>query len=272
MRRLHFFRAFLIVIVSCSIMVLFTPGPCHAAKKKILVVFSGLDYISLKEGKTHQTGFFLSELAVPLKALTVAGYQIECASPDGTKAAVDRSSDNRQFFKSDEEYKEARRLIDNPYICSPEKLSTYGEADLKEFAGIFLPGGHAPMEDLYRHKKLGYILRYFHKNNKPTALICHAPVALLSAKQGEEWIYRDYVMTAFSDQEEQEAEKAGSLGGHVQFYISDLLAAAGARMSFAPGLWESHVVRDRELITGQNPASAEEFAKVFIEALKERMK
>ncbi len=256
----------------CLAALLFSPGPCQAAKGKILVVFSSVDYISLKEGRNHQTGFFLSELAVPLKALFEAGYGIECATPDGNKPVVDRRSDNRKFFKSDEEYKAARKLLDNAEICSPEKLSSYTEADLKVFDGIFIPGGHAPMEDLYRNKQLGFVLRYFNKTGRPTALICHAPVVLLSARKGEEWVYRGYAMTAFSQKEEQESEKPDALNGHVLFYITDALEKAGAKLSFAPGLWESHVVRDRELITGQNPASAEEFVKVFLEALKERKK
>jgi len=263
---------FLLLLALFSTSVFFPAAPCQAAKGKVLVIFSGVDYVSLKEGMPRKTGFFLSELAVPVRALLAAGYSIESASPDGTRPVMDKKSDSRSFFKSDEEYREAKKLLGHPDICAPEKLSSYTEADLKSFDGIFIPGGHAPMEDLWRNKPLGFILRYFHKCGKPTALLCHAPVALLSAKKGDEWIYRGYSMTAFSAPEEQEAEKNGTLGGHVLFYITDSLAKAGAKMSFAPTPWESHVVKDRELITGQNPASADEFTKVFLEALNERKK
>lgn len=43
--------------------------------------------------------------------------------------------------------------------------------------------GHAPLEDLKDDKDLGRILLHFHRAQRPTAIICHAPIALLSAKQ-----------------------------------------------------------------------------------------
>lgn len=39
------------------------------------------------------------------------------------------------------------------------------------------------MEDLKADKDLGRILRHFHTKQRPTAVICHAPIALLSAQQ-----------------------------------------------------------------------------------------
>ena len=41
--------------------------------------------------------------------------------------------------------------------------------------------GHAPLEDLKLNKDLGRILLHFHAAQRPTAIICHAPIALLSA-------------------------------------------------------------------------------------------
>jgi len=43
--------------------------------------------------------------------------------------------------------------------------------------------GHAPLEDLKDDKGLGRILLHFHRAQRPTAVICHAPIALLSAKE-----------------------------------------------------------------------------------------
>lgn len=36
------------------------------------------------------------------------------------------------------------------------------------------------MIDLHNNQNLGYIINHFHRHNKPTGLICHGPVALLS--------------------------------------------------------------------------------------------
>jgi putative intracellular protease/amidase len=240
---------------------------CDAGEGKILVVFSGARTITLQGGGTHVTGYFLSEMAIPLKLLLDAGYEIECASPGGVEPVMDMSSDSRQFFHNEKDYIEAKRMAEMPQIRKPGKLSSYGRSELQHFDGIFLPGGHAPMADLHKDRDLGEILRYFHHEGKPTALLCHAPVALLSAREREGWIYRGYRMTAFSDNEEKEAEKSGSLGGSVSFYICDALREAGAEIQCGEMMWQSNVVKDRELITGQNPGSAEHFSEVFLGAL-----
>lgn len=239
----------------------------YAQQGKILVVLSGADYISLKGGGTHKTGYFLSEMAIPSKLLKNAGYEAEYANPTGAEPVMDKTSDSRQFFASEEDYLDAKRLAQDKKLLKPRKLSSYNNDELRRFDGIFIPGGHAPMTDLYRDADLGRMLRFFHKSKKPTASICHGPVSLLAAREGDSWIYKGYSMTAFSDAEEKEAEKSGLLGGNVLFYVCTALTDAGARISHADKLWQSHVVRDRELITGQNPASCEEFSKVFLEAL-----
>ena len=49
-----------------------------------------------------------------------------------------------------------------------------------QFDAIYIPGGHAPMQDLLTDKQLGKVLTAFHKAGKPTALVCHGPIALMS--------------------------------------------------------------------------------------------
>jgi putative intracellular protease/amidase len=124
------------------------------------------------------------------------------------------------------------------------------------------------MEDLFRDPQLGKILVQFHAEGKPTGLICHAPIALLSAKEVQSpWIYEGYRLTVFSTKEEQQEERSGALDGELNYYVADALASAGAHV-FNSEPWTSEVIRDRELITGQNPMSAEIFAEKFLEALQ----
>jgi putative intracellular protease/amidase len=42
----------------------------------------------------------------------------------------------------------------------------------------YVPGGHAPMQDLLADPALGRLLRAFHAEGKTTALVCHGPIAL----------------------------------------------------------------------------------------------
>jgi putative intracellular protease/amidase len=141
------------------------------------------------------------------------------------------------------------------------------------------------MQDLLMDKDVKRVLEHFHANKKPTALICHAPIALLAAlpKAGEfvkamragdvggakrhakGWLYAGYNMTIFSTSEEQVAEKS-QLGGEMLFYPQNGLANAGGRVNVAKD-WSSNVVVDRELITGQNPFSDEAFVNALLNSL-----
>ena len=127
------------------------------------------------------------------------------------------------------------------------------------------------MEDLYKDVDLGRVLRHFHRASKTTALICHGPVALLSAAvTGKPWAYKGYKMTAFSNAEERQVEDQGGLsGGKAPFYIADALTSLGGIVQEAKP-WKSFAIRDRELITGQNPMSDGRFTQLFLESLIEQ--
>lgn len=267
--KMKFFAACVIVL---SVLFSLVSGVISSAaaepKEKILVVLSGVDYVSLNDGSTHETGFYLSELATPLRILASKGFEFEFANPTGRQAVMDKTSDALNYFKDEKDHAAAKELLNNKDFKAPKKLSSYGDDNLAGFAGIFLPGGHAPMEDLYRDADLGRILAYFHKAGKPTALICHAPVALLSAapESGKDWIYKGYKMTMFSNEEEAQAEKALKLSAGFKFRIEDRLAGLGAVVNNAKP-WQSNAVSDRELITGQNPMSDEKMTELFLDAL-----
>lgn len=75
-----------------------------------------------------------------------------------------------------------------------------------------------------------------------------------------------YHVTVFSTGEEEALEGPNGLGGYVQFYPVNALAEAGAHVDTFTN-WHPNVVVDRELITGQQPMSAEEFGKTLIAKL-----
>jgi len=54
----------------------------------------------------------------------------------------------------------------------------------------------------------------------------------------------------------------------MKFYPQTALQQAGAKFSSNAAPWTGHVVVDRELITGQNPASALEVGQRLVERLK----
>jgi len=244
--------------------------------------------LTLKDGAKHPTGFYMNELGVPLKALIDAGYTPVFADPEGNTPTMDSGSDKQALFASEEEYNQVKALLNScDQLKHPSALSKIASGDLNQYSGIFIPGGHAPMEDLWKDPSLGKILRHFHEKKQPTAMICHGPIALLSSLDSPEsfvsamekdkstkpkgnWIYSGYKMCVFSDEEEKPNEP-GKLGGYMLFYPQDALKAAGGEMSEAAPR-QSNVVQDHELITGQNPFSDKKLAATLLEALAKQKK
>ncbi|MES2901746.1 MAG: type 1 glutamine amidotransferase domain-containing protein [Pseudomonadota bacterium] len=242
----------------------------------VLVVLSDAHSLELKDGKRFATGFYLNELMQPVKLLRDAGHQLTFATPLGKTPAVDKNSVDAMYFGGDRQALAVHsKLLDELRItdASASAVVSLDEIERRGYGrydAVYIPGGHAPMQDLLTSPKLGKLLRAFHAAAKPTALVCHGPIALMAAMDdapgyarklaGQQtvavpnWIYKGYQVTVFSNVEE-EASKAQLNGGQMKFYPQSALEQAGLRFS-AAAMWQPHMVVDRELITGQNPASA----------------
>ncbi|KAL4790372.1 isoprenoid synthase domain-containing protein [Aspergillus venezuelensis] len=214
------------------------------------------------------SGFFLMELAKPLQKLLDAGHEITFASPLGKEPQPDPNSESLlafagNFYERKRENELLQRMKNENGFSTPRKLSTISAEELQTFAGIFIPGGHAPLADLGDDKDLGRILTYFHKENKPTAAICHGPYALLSTKAfgSGEFLYKGYKITSWSDAEEKVMESM--LRGEVE-KVESRLREEGAEM--VTGLSEKvgYTTLHRELVTGGNPMAAEELGERFV--------
>ncbi len=278
----------------------------QSSKGKVLVILSSENKITVVKDRatgetvSHPTGFFLSELMVPVKKIMDAGYTPVFSNPKGNEPIMDAASDSALWFGNNEsEYRTHRKLCEELRICGDRTVGNGKQIPLNplhdwrggldQFVGVLIPGGHAPMEDLWKDSELGIILRHFHEKKKPTAAICHGPIALLSAltdpkdyiaallkgdveairESAEGWIYKDYRMTVFSTKEEQQEEPGQDnvLGGYVRFYPDEALDSAGGQVSVRANKWKNYTVRHKELLTGQNPLSDHAFASTFVRML-----
>lgn len=261
----------------------------NAQAANVLVVLSDSDHLDLKDGKVFSTGFYLNELMQPVKLLLDAGHTVTFATPTGKAPTLDRSSDDKMYFNNDVAALQTHKaLLEKLKITSPGEspvisLSRVEQVGYEHFDAVYIPGGHAPMQDLLHSQALGKLLNNFHQTGKTTALVCHGPIALLSTltdptvftRQLEtgkttttnNWTYAGYTFTVISNQEEEIAK--GLLnGGAMKFYPQTALEKAGGVFSSNTAPWASHVVVDRELVTGQNPASALAVGKTLVDRLK----
>src|SRR5258705_1537505 len=158
------------------------------------------------------------------------------------------------------------KLLKIPGFQHPVALSSLSDAQLSEFDAVFAPGGHGPMVDLADNPDVSRLLAALHARHAPIAALCHGSAILLSAPERADglWLFDGYRMTAFTDEEEDQTE-AGRLG--MEWLLDIALKNAGAVFDDGPSAWISHVVVDRNLITGQNPGSTEATADAVIKKL-----
>jgi putative intracellular protease/amidase len=254
----------------------------------VLVVLSDQDKLDLKDGKVMQTGFFLNELMEPVQTFIAAGHTVVFATPSGKAPSADQKSDDVNFWGGNEQARqESKALLATLKLTASSGSPAISLAQVKKvgydkFDAVFVPGGHIPMQDLLKNQELGELLTNFHHQQKVTGLTCHGTIALLSAipsarayvgqleagqrTQPSQWIYSGYKMTAFTNEEEEQA-KGFLNGGHMKLFPQDGLVAAGANFVEAKP-WSSNVVEDRELISGQNPQSAKAVAQAMVKRLR----
>lgn len=223
---------------------------------KVLVVLTSHDQL----GDTgNKTGFWVEEFAAPYYVMADAGVDVTIASPKGGQPPIDPKSALPEFqteatkrFDAD---KELQAKLANSMI-----LSEVGEQD---YDAVFYPGGHGPLWDLANDKTSITLIEDFWKNNKPVAAVCHAPGVFRFVKDSDGTpLVKGKKVTGFSNSEEE----AVQLTDIVPFLVEDELIKLGGDYSKGED-WSSYVLKDGNLITGQNPGSSEETAKELLALL-----
>lgn len=222
----------------------------------ILMVLTSHDRLG-DTGK--KTGFWLEEFAAPYYTFLDAGVNLTLVSPAGGQPPLDPSSDTEdaqtEFTKRFKNDNEAQQRLANT-----KKLA---DVKAEDFDSVFYPGGHGPLWDLAVDKNSINLIENFVKQNKPVAFVCHSPAALKNVKVDGEYLVKGKKVTGFSNSEEQGV----GLTDVVPFLLQDALKADGGNYEKGTD-WESYVVEDGLLITGQNPASSEDTAKHLLNKLK----
>src|SRR6202021_204593 len=153
-------------------------------KGKVLVLVSSGHGLPLKDGKVYTgAGYYHKDPTVPVPALMEEGYEITFANPKGNTPQMDVDSAVADFFGGDEarlqDYLKFRDTLTG--LKTPTRISEVIASGLDQYDAVFVPGGHGPMMDLLDDPDAGTVMRHFHATSKPTAVLCHGPISLLSA-------------------------------------------------------------------------------------------
>ena len=182
------------------------------------------------------------------------------ASPKGGQPPLDPKSDEADSqteatsrFKQDAAAQAA--------LARTAKLS---DISAQGIDALFYPGGHGPLWDLAEDSDSIKLIESMSAAGKIVAAVCHAPGVLrhVKAPNGSPLVNGRQV-TGFANSE----EAAMQLTNVVPFLVEDMLVGNGG--IYRKGAdWQSFVVTDGKLITGQNPASSAEAARAVLTQLQ----
>jgi len=243
--------------------------------KTLLTILTNAEHLTLTDGEEYPSGFWAEEFAVPYQMFKKAGYDVDLATLGGIAPTVDKSSIDPDFMKwvrpsfmQIDDVAAAARYRDviekTEGMRSPKDLALLTRDDVASYAGIYIVGGHGCMEDMPASPAMTRFLLSVLALDKPLASVCHGPTAFLSPRDmtGQS-PFATYRVTCFSHVEEFHTKINGRLPLVLEIEVKRL----GMDYSKAPYPWGSHVVVDRNLVTGQNPFSSDSVAKHFLDLL-----
>ena len=232
--------------------------------KTLLTILTNAAHLTLTDGEEYPSGFWAEECAVPYQMFKEAGYAVDFATLGGIAPTVDKSSIDPDFMKwvrpSFTQIDDAaaaakyRKTIEQAGgLRSPKDVARLTRDDIASYDGIYIAGGHGCMEDMPASPPMTRFLLAVLALNKPLASVCHGPFA-------------GYRVTGFSHVEEFYTR----VNGRLPLVLEIELKRLGLEYSKGPYPWASHVVVDRNLVTGQNPFSSEAMAKQFLDLLEKQ--
>lgn len=219
---------------------------------------------TLADGSNHPTGFWAEELVAAHKTFRDAGWEVEIATPGGVTPSVDENSLKPEYTGADDAaIGRLKQYLDDlgDELAKPSKLE---DVDADEFDVLFAPGGHGPMQDLAHSAAMGGLLINMLDADKTVSAVCHASAALLSADRPDgSWAFDGYRLTGFSNAEEE----AIGLAPVAAWLLEDRLRERGGRYESGE-MWAPFIVTDRNLHTGQNPASSGPLAEHLVATVR----
>lgn len=211
----------------------------------------------------RKTGLWLSEVIHIYHAAKEQGFDITIASPQGGTVPIDPESLKPLVVDR----------LSKTYFKDPEFIKGLKHSkSLKEMAGgdfdcVYLVGGHATMYDFPDDVTLHRIVKEQYEGKKLVAAICHGVGGLLNVKlSNEEYLIKGKRLAGFDWFEETLARREKE----VPFNLEAALKQRDVtyKKAFIP--MTSKVVVDGNLITGQNPFSSKELARVVMQQFKSK--
>ncbi|KML11649.1 thiamine biosynthesis protein ThiJ [Bacillus safensis] len=215
--------------------------------KKVLLVST-----SSPEMNGHPTGLWLEELAEPFHIFKENELEVQIVSIQGGTVPIDKNSIPEGVPA---QYQDVYELLQDTKALTDVNPSDYD--------GIFFSGGHGPMIDFASNQLVADAILAVSDKNGAIGAVCHGVSAFVDVKdQNGKSFIEGKKITGFTNEEED----AVQLTSKVPFLLETKLREQGAAfekgVAFAP-----FAVVDGQIITGQNPGSSAETARLFVKTI-----
>ena len=222
----------------------------------ILMVLTSHDRLGASDKKT---GVWLEEFAAPYYAFKDAGANVTLASPRGGQPPLDPRSDAANF-QTEDTHRFRRDRAAQADLANTVRLSGISAGD---HDAVFYVGGHGVMWDVAEDAASIRLIEAMFAANKPVAAVCHGSAVFrhTRAPAGAPLV-RGKKVAGFTNTE----EAAVGLTEVVPYLVEDMLKQNGGIYSKADN-FQPHVMKDGNLVTGQNPASSKGVAAAVVDLL-----
>ena len=184
-----------------------------------------------------------------------AGCDVSLASVTGGKIPIDAGSLSDTFKTAND-----KRFEESGDVSKLESSTAISAVALESFDCLFLAGGHGTCTDF--PDGAADVVSKAYAAGKVVGAVCHGPMGLVKATDGDKPLVAGKKIAAFTDIEEGQVQ----LTEKVPFLLEGKLKELGAE--FVSGdPWSETAVADGRLITGQNPQSSVKAAKLCLEAM-----
>lgn len=213
-----------------------------------------------------KTGLFWSEAIHPLRFFEQAGFEVDIVSETGT-FGVDEHSISDQFLSAEElkEYKDQNSDVNKKF----KQIKKASSCKAEDYGIFYAAGGHATLFDFPKAEGLLNLASGIYANGGVVAAVCHGPAIFESLKDKDtgELLGKGKSLTGFTTLGEQQMGVEHLVHKYNLKMNQEVFEEIGATWAPPPAPFDVYSVIDGRVVTGSNPASAEDTAnsalKVF---------
>lgn len=234
--------------------------------KKILVICSEEQYLTMANDKKFSTGNHPVETLVPLLHLNAAGFEADIYTATGNPVHLEMWA-----MPTEDEAVKAIYEKYKPQLLSPKSLQRFVAQNMQstcEYVAVFIPGGHGALIALPFNEDLKKIIHWVKNEDKYMMALCHGPAALLAGAIHEDpldYPYKGYQMNSFPDVIDTQLPTIGYVPGELPWFYGAKLKALGVEILNNDITGACHT--DRKLVSGDSPLAANAFGKMCANAL-----